>query len=40
MIPITLGRRETKRAADSIGRKDMEFFIDTLLTDIWKIVKG
>ena len=40
VIAVSLGRRETKRAADSMGRKVMEFFIDTLLTGIWKIVKG
>lgn len=40
VVAISFGRRETKRAADSIGRKDMEFFIDTLLTGIWRIWKG
>lgn len=40
VIPVSFGRSGTKRAADSIGRKDMEFFIDILLTDIWRIWKG
>jgi len=40
MITVPFGRRETKRATDSIYRKDMRFFIVEVLTDIWKIWKG
>lgn len=34
VIAVALGRSKTKRAADSIGRKDVRFFIDTVLTGI------
>jgi len=39
-IPVSFGGRTTKNTADSIGRTDKTFFIDTLLAGIWEIVKG
>ena len=38
-VSISFSGSTAKNTADSIGRTDKTFFIDTLLADIWEIVK-